>query len=550
MTRAERMSAVDTTWLRMDRPANPMVILGVFVLDGPIDADRLEATLATRLLTHRRFRQRVEIRRGAAWWVDDPYFDVSRHILRVRLPGRGGEAELETFVGALAATPLDRSIPLWQFHVVEGFGGGAAVVVRIHHAIADGIALIGVMLSLTDELNGDEGSSPHWSAHGDAAHGEGWRELLEPVGRALGLGRKIGGRVLASARDLTRPERALHLARAGLGVAAELAGLLFMSNDGDTSLKGVPHGAKRVAWAEPLPLADVKAVAHARGASVNDVLMSCVAGAVHRYMRERGEPTRGVDLRALIPVNLRSAAEMGDLGNAFGIVTLLLPVGIDDPVKRLAVVRRRMQALKHSMQAGVTYGLLGALGHAPKLVQDRLFDVLLSRATAVMTNVPGPQTPMTIAGSTLSRLMFWVPQSGDIGIGVSVLSYAGQVQFGLVTDAALVPDPRAIIAAFVPEFERLLYQTLLEEGAQGGAIAPSSEKTAPEPKAPTKRPSRSRPKTATATPEPAPTPSVEAKPPRRRRAAVETAPAAPPLPPAAARRPARRRGGATVRSGG
>lgn len=536
MARAERMSAVDTTWLRMDRPSNPMVILGVFTLDGPVDLDRLERTLADRLLAHDRFRQRAEPRSNGLWWVDDRRFDVSRHIHRVRLPGRGGDAELETFVGELAATPLDHGIPLWQFHIVEHFQGGAAVVVRIHHAIADGIALIGVMLSLTDEMHGSD-EEAHWTDRADRAHGEGWSDLLAPLGRAIGLGARLGGRLLKA----SRPARALGLVRDGFGVASELAGLLLMSNDSPTSLKGVPDGAKRVAWAEPLPLADVKAVAHALDCSVNDVLMSCVAGAVHRYMSERGEATTGVELRTLIPVNLRSPERRATLGNEFGLVTLMLPVGLDDPTRRLAEVRRRMNALKRSRQAGVVYGLLGILGHAPKGVQDRLFDVLLSRATAVMTNVPGPQTPMSIAGSKLSRLMFWVPQSGDIGIGVSILSYGGDVQFGLVTDAALVPEPRRLVAGFVPEFERLLYRTLLDhadrpESASAADRTPAPRKPAPRRRATSKTtaPKAAAPKAAP--PEAGPSEPVaapidaKAKRPRRRRPTVEAPPVTPQRP--------------------
>lgn len=479
MARGERMSPVDTTWLRMDRPHNPMVILGVFKLAGPVDAERLERTLAVRLLAYRRFRQRAEARAGGMWWVDDAYFDVSRHIHHVRLPGRGGDAELEQFVGELAATPLDHAIPLWQYHIVEGFEGGAAVVVRIHHAIADGIALIGVMLSLTDELHGTDDPAAHWTANADDPRGDWWSSLFAPITRAIGMGAKLSGRLLRKSRaTVSRPGRTLGLVRDGAGIAAELAGLLFMPNDSPTSLKGVPHGVKKVAWTDPLPLAEIKAVAHALDCSVNDVLMSCVAGAINRYLAARGERTRGVEVRALIPVNLRAPGRQAELGNEFGLVTLVLPVGVEDPKARLAEVRRRMDALKKSYQAGVTYGLLAVLGYAPKLTQDLLFDVLLKRATAVMTNVPGPQAPMSIAGSEITQLMFWVPQTGDVGIGVSILSYNGKVQFGLITDAALVAEPGEIISQFGPQFDELLYLTLLDqaERPEPGAVGTGEAK--------------------------------------------------------------------------
>ncbi|MCG8597890.1 MAG: hypothetical protein MI785_26480, partial [Kiloniellales bacterium] len=145
------MAAVDTTWLRFDRASNPMVIVGVLMLEGPVDAERLQETIVARLLTFPRFRQRVETHLTGLWWSEDRHFNLDRHVKRVRLPGAGGRAELEDFVADLASRRLDRSRPLWQFHIVEGYDGGAALVVRIHHAIADGIALISVFLSLTDD---------------------------------------------------------------------------------------------------------------------------------------------------------------------------------------------------------------------------------------------------------------------------------------------------------------------------------------------------------------------------------------------------------------
>ena len=137
-------------------------------------------------------------------------------------------------------------------------------------------------------------------------------------------------------------------------------------------------------------------------------------------------------------------------------------MGIENPLARLEEIRRRMDLLKQSLEPPVTLGLITALGYAPKIVQDRLFNLLLSRATAVMTNVPGPQHALYIAGALIKQVMFWVPQSADIGVGISLLSFNNVVQFGLMTDAALVPDPQAIIAHFKPNFEQLLYFVLME----------------------------------------------------------------------------------------
>ena len=192
------------------------------------------------------------------------------------------------------------------------------------------------------------------------------------------------------------------------------------------------------------------------------MLLAAVAGALNGYLRDHGDATDGVEVRALVPIDLRKPGSELELGNRFGVLALELPVGLDSPLARLHEVHRRMETLKQSKQPAVTLGLLAALGNAPQAVQDKVFDLLLSRASAVMTNVPGPQQPLYLAGSELKQIMFWVPRPHDIGMGVSILSFNGQVQFGLITDAALVPDPKSIVARFKPEFEQLLYFVLLE----------------------------------------------------------------------------------------
>jgi diacylglycerol O-acyltransferase len=458
MSNSERMAPVDATWLRMDRPTNLMVIVGVLVLAGPVDVLRLEDALAKRLLAIPRFRQRTESRQTGTWWCDDPQFDLALHLKRIRLPGAADKAELEKVVAGLAATPLDPLHPLWQFHIAEDYKGGAAIIARIHHAIADGIALIGVLLSLTDDYVGAGAQQPR---HAADENSEGaWLDLIAPAMEIVEEGLRLSSNILrGSGEAMIHPTKAFD---EGTGIAAELAYLLLMPNDSPTRLKGRPSGVKRVAWTDPIPLPEVKAVSGALNCSVNDILLAAVTGALSGYLAAKGDDTTGVEIRALVPINLRAPGSDGELGNRFGIVALELPVGLENPLTRLHEIHRRMEALKSSYEPPVTLGLLSMLGYAPKSVQDMVFDLLLSRATAVMTNVPGPQKPLYLAGSEIKQVMVWVPQAGDIGIGVSILSFNGQVQFGLLVDVALVPDPHAIIARFKPEFEQLLYFVLLE----------------------------------------------------------------------------------------
>jgi diacylglycerol O-acyltransferase len=468
--RRTRMSSVDTAWLRMDRPNNLMMIVGVDVFDRPVEFAALRAVVQERLLAWDRFRQRVEFDdTGAAWWVDDDRFDLDVHLRETRLGGRGDAAALQQLTAELAVTPLDPDRPLWEFLLVRGYAGTDALVVRIHHCIADGIALIRVMLSLTDAA----APVPHSSEpplHDDAEHGDAalasnpWKPYLEPITHgavraieAAGEAIEVAGEAVAGSVELaSHPQRLLHFAQAAPRVASDAARIAFMASDTRTSLKGQPAVAKAVAWNDPLPLADVKLVCRALRASVNDVLLACVAGGLRRYFRERGEDTDDCEIRAMVPVNLRPVAEPLSLGNRFGLAPVLLPVGIGNPVARLQEVRRRMDEMKHGYQAVLAFGLLGAAGLAPRAVQDPLLDYMAGKATAVMTNVPGPTAKLDFAGQPLRRMMFWVPQSGDIGLGMSILSYAGGVQFSVITSRRLCPEPQRLVDGFDQAFDELL----------------------------------------------------------------------------------------------
>lgn len=228
---------------------------------------------------------------------------------------------------------------------------------------------------------------------------------------------------------------------------------------------------KRAAWSEPIPLERVRALGRATGGTINDVLMAAVAGALRRYLAGRGDRLDGVALRAVVPVNLRAAREAPTLGNKFGLVFLRLPVGEADPLARAAATRDSMDAIKRSPEAVVVFGLLRAFGRTTTALLVTAVTVLARRASAVVTNVPGPRGRLRFAGSTIDGVMFWVPQSGRLGLGVSVLSYAGEVRVGVATDERLVPDPGALVALFHAALDELLAAT-----APADASPPADER--------------------------------------------------------------------------
>ena len=475
----KKMSTVDTAWLRMDSDGNLMMIVGVSMLSKPVSVDGLKHALESRFLVYSRFRSRVVTDLSGAWWQEQEV-DLDDHVIHTALasnPKRStNKPALQALVGKLSQEPLNPEKPLWQMHLVDNCLGEdgkvrQALIIRIHHCIADGVALVGVFMSMFDKSETEPAHplpTPRAAAAATAAAEENpWEQIMLPVTaasiKAIDLSSSVFLKTMGMMTDMDKlPGQISSLGQTAGQLAMDAIKLTTMEEDSRTRLKGKPNGVKHVSWSEPLPLAEVKAIGKAFGCSINDVLMASVAGALRAYLREKGDSIEhDCDVRVMVPVNLRKPSRRQRLGNAFGLVPLVLPVGLEDPVARLFEVRHRMNELKGSYTALVAMSVLGVLGATPRQVQNEIQNYFTRKATAVMSNVPGPQQPLFIAGSQLDQCMFWVPQSGDIGIGVSILSYNGGVQFGIVTDDALVKDPDNIISRFAPEFEKLVMLALM-----------------------------------------------------------------------------------------
>ena len=461
------LSSVDTAWLRMEVPANLMMITGVLVFSAPMDYERLKATIEKRLLPFDRFRQRiVRPALGIPYWEKDPDFDLNYHLQLATLPAPGDQDALQDTASLLASTQLDSSKPLWQLHLIEGYGEGCALICRLHHCIGDGLALVHVLLSLTDTEPGTPWPVIEPQARRRQRTST-MSKLLRPARVACKTTQQVTGTMLGQCREVRAdPAHALDLARLGVRGTTALARLLLLWPDRKTIFKGPLHVPKRAAWSAPIPLADIKSIGGELGGTVNDVLLTAMSGALRRYLLARGERVDGLNFRAIVPVDLRKPGTEEELGNKFGLVFLSLPVGIVDPGERLRELRRRMDALKDTLEAPVAYGIVSTIGRLPQAMQDVVVDIFGLKGTAVMTNVMGPTEQLYLAGAPLESLMFWVPQSGRLGLGVSILSYNGQVWMGTITDAGLVSDPDSIIDAFHAEFDELLEVARRAQNAQ------------------------------------------------------------------------------------
>ncbi|TSC33608.1 WS/DGAT domain-containing protein [Corallococcus sp. Z5C101001] len=503
MAGRERMASMDAAWLQMEEPANLMMITAVLWFDGAVDRERLREVVRERLVErYPRFKQRVVSGAlGSPHWEEAPDFQWDEHLSTLCVPATAGRAGLEALVGDWLGVPLERSRPLWHLHLVKGAAGGDVLLARLHHCMADGIALARVLLSLTDPVGhgSSEGARPEAGdarAREDSRSGAGFegarpetvdagaredsrsppelrtaseteaappsrtpaREAAPLLDSTPGWMRWARGAraVLHKGAELVRePILAGDLVRDGARGAAALGKLLVQPSDPSSPLRG-PLGLRKVAaWSEPLPLERVKAVGRNLGGTVNDVLLTAVTGALRRYLSSLEAPLE--DVHALVPVNLRplDAPVPRELGNRFGVVFLRLPIHLEDPRRRLREVAKRMEALKRSPEAVVTSSALELLGRTPAAVERVAVDVMGSKASLVATNVPGPRQPVSLAGTRLEGLTFWVPQAGHVGLGISLFSYAGQVTVGVASDASRVPEPGALVAAFQDELDAL-----------------------------------------------------------------------------------------------
>jgi hypothetical protein len=350
--------------------------------------------------------------------VADEQFSIARHLQELRLPAGSGKAELKAWMSSQADVPLPEDRPLWQAALVHGIEGGSALVMRVHHSLADGVSLMSLVAGMTELAEGEVHVPPARAAE---------REDL-----GLGLLLRRAPRVLADA-----------------------AKLVFMRRDKPSKLKGEPGAQKQVAWSEPLSLAMARDLGARHGATVNDVMLAVISDVLRRHLQSRGVSRVASPLRAVIPVNMRPHREVQLLGNRFGLVGQELPVHLDDPLQRLHAVRDGMTQLKRGLQGQLALALVRVAGLLPARLQHALLGIFSRRGTVIVTNVIGPAETRAVAGVEMDELMLCVPQGMTVGVGVSIISYAGQLRIGFLVDEQLMPDSAAAAASVRACFEQL-----------------------------------------------------------------------------------------------
>lgn len=465
----QRLGSQDAAFLHLEDSVSHMHVGAVAVLEGPPPGyEALARMVRAHLRSVPRYRQRVHfvpIALGRPVWVDDPHFNLGYHLRDTALPAPGGDAELRNLVGRVMSQQLDRRRPLWEMWIVEGLSDGRwAVITKLHHCMVDGVSGI-ELLSVILDSERDPAPAPS----------DNWRPEHQPLGAELAV-KALARRAVSPYEQLRAVRAAAHSpGRVARTAVVTVRGLLTMAGvivpPPPSSLNGAIGPHRRWAWARS-QLSDVRRVRGAFGGTVNDVVLTAVAGGFRALLAGRGESTRRA-VRTLVPVSVRSAAEHGEYNNRVSAIFANLPVGIEDPVERLAAMRAQMEHLKHSGEAVAGDVLVGLSGFAPAM----LLALGLRAATrmpqhnvnTVTTNVPGPQRPLYACGCRMLECFPYVPIAGHVRIGVAIFSYDGELSFGVTGDY----DEAADIDVLCDGIERSMHELVAaaersETAAQAG----------------------------------------------------------------------------------
>lgn len=468
---AEPMSAIDRAWLEMDEPNNPMVVAAILEFEDATDAAALARGFVEKLLREPRFRQRVIQTEPGYVWLEDDAMHMGYHVQIRRLEAGTTDTALRAAVATELSHGLDRALPLWRINLFEHGEGRVTLLFRAHHAIADGIAMMQMLM----QLSHGAGEAREPRVHVPEHHGPlaGFIQRLETVNSAL---ENLTGLVVEDLRHPGRFSRQLHHFQRALAAVGRVVAL---PDDNPRRFRAPPGGRRAVAWTGNLSFAAVREFARAQSVTVNDVFLTALAGAFGRYLRGAdGHLGEQQNLRVSVPVNLRSDGDSAP-GNHFGLVLVDLPVGLEGWHARLDVISDRMLALKHSPEASSVLIALTAAGHLPVGAERQLVSLVGNKAAAVVSNLPGPRRALNFGAARLANLVFWPPQAARVGIGVSLLSYAGHVTVGISADTAQVTHPEEIIQAFCAELQAMLGRSPLMRAAavRRGASASSTAKS-------------------------------------------------------------------------
>ena len=478
----DRLTGLDASFLHLEDDSSHMHVAAVMTFDGsPPEHEVMVEGISSRLHLVPRYRQKlafVPLGQGRPRWVDDPHFNLHYHVRHTALPEPGSEEQLQNLAGRVFSQRLDRDKPLWEIWVVEGLQGGDrfALLSKTHHALVDGVSGIDIISVLFDTK-----PQPELPAPDADAQAKRWLPAPQPS-RAQLLAEALYERVTVPA-EVVRGVRALLRGprRVANAAAGSLAGVAAMARTGLSPAPKTPYNARigphrRFTWVR-MQLADVKAIKNSLGGTVNDVMLGTVTGALQRHLRRRGVDTTDLELRAMVPVSVRSEEARGALGNQVAAMMAPLPVGVENASERLSRISASMADLKSGGQAVGAQVLTELTGFAPPNIMSQASRLIARQRmfNLVVTNVPGPQFPLYLVGRELKDLFPMVPLAQGQALGIAIMSYNGTINFGLVGDYDLMSD----LTDFAADLEAALAELAEAAGVKlsGGAKSRRGRRT-------------------------------------------------------------------------
>lgn len=441
------MNPYDSFWWQMQHPTFLMYINYLFSFREPVDYDKLLAVLENRLLAYSRFRKRVTTPRltlGHPVWEEIPNFDLHHYVHRIAAPQPGDRATLIDLLNHLTSRPFDPRRSPWEMYLIEGAEPGPLLLGRMHHCIADGIALMNLLNVVAEE---------------DPAHSEQMLDRAE-MNRAIEEEEHwliTPSTTLEPIHRLAKrnPMGLVKAARTGIGMGLALARVVARRPDKGGAYKEGLGPTKVLDWTAPFDLGEIHTVEDAAGVTVNDMFMTIIAGGLRRYWLGRGWPVDEGPVRTVMPFNVRPSEDAHDLGNGFGVTMPELLLEIADPVQRLIRMHEQLGQIKRSHEATAALATMGVIGIAPTPIPDLFNGFMRTKVTTVITNLPGPATPRYLAGSEIEDIIFWVPAGLFLPIGISIFSYRGAIRVGVVTDEQIAPDPAKLAADIEAEWAEM-----------------------------------------------------------------------------------------------
>jgi len=460
---SEQISNTGLFWLNMDKPTNQMISVGIVEFEEPVDIKTIRLEIEKRLLKFKIFRKRPlkkNNKKNEYKLVFDELFNIRYHVRRQALPEPNDKNQLQEMIGDIIIKPMDWTKPLWQVILIENYGNGCVVVFKMHHCMTDQIDSMKILFSLIDNSNEHiviNDQSDIYSITTFLPLGSVVKFSFDAVKSIKNISEKVGKTFINS---MTNPFFMIELARTTTGVSIDLVRdlfkLLLIPPDSKTAFKGNPGVRKNLTWSEPIKYDDLSIITEAFDVSINVVLITILTGALKRYLKIEQSPVDYREIRVVLPVDTRAQGGKYEFGKRYGVVPFDLPVHVNNPIKRLLEVKRRIYDIENSPDFISCFRTLNAFGIPASKIANKIAFPLTNKITSIMTNIQGPRKPIHFIDKKIKNFMLWLPRPGNISLSTTIITYGNKFTLGIASDAKIIKDNSIIVDSFIKEFEALL----------------------------------------------------------------------------------------------